>query len=190
MSPLIEIALTQPGPESLWVTFFKSILPGIVAALGIIAAFTTYRQNSRVQASNLLLKLEEHFNQLGSKLFFLEYPETCYAPIAPILSQCMTNPDSLHDDQRKLIMDVDECIRFLYICALNAPDTLHFLKHWPWKWLGSTSRLPHAYMYYLRQLNDRTDKPVLYSYVRKYFPTMSDWLDRNRAALEAQSMPR
>jgi hypothetical protein len=187
MDLLFKVFAETPQPFSL-VTFISSILTTLVAIGGIVIAVRTYRQNSRVQASNLLLKLEEHFNQLGSKLLFLEYAKTCYAPIAPLLTQCMADPDSLSETERQTLMDVDECIRFLFICALNAPQRLHYIDQWPWTWLGSYSQLPYAYVFYLNVLNDEKTRPELFKYVSNYFPQLRYWLGRNNNVLNAPAM--
>jgi hypothetical protein len=83
----------------------------------LLSFLITYRHNVRVRASDPLLKLEEHFNTLGSKLAFLEYKQTCYQPIKDILTRFMAGPDNLSEGERKTLSDIDECIRFLYSCS-------------------------------------------------------------------------
>ncbi len=155
----------------------------IVSGTFLLLSFLiTYRHNVRVRASDLLLKLEEHFNMLGSKLAFLEYKKTCYEPIKDILVRFIECPDNLSESERKTLSDIDDCIRFLYICTLQSGQRIELSGSW-WKTFFNPSRLPHAYHYYLHKLNDKKDRPELVRYVGALFPTLSGWLSRNKDAL-------
>jgi hypothetical protein len=54
--------------------------------------------------------------------------------------------------------------------------------HW-WATVLNPSRLPHAYYYYLRKLNDKAGRPELVEYVNAFFPRLSRWLSRNENVL-------
>jgi hypothetical protein len=152
------------SPETAWVVFVKwaaQILSGLFLLLSFLV---TFRHNVRVRASDLLLKLEEHFNTLGSKLAFLEYRQTCYQPIKDIFVRFVDCPDSLSESERKTLSDIDDCIRFLYICTLQSGDKINLTGSW-WNTFFNQSRLPHAYHYYLNKLNDEEGRPELVRYV-------------------------
>jgi hypothetical protein len=75
----------HPSGDTGWIVFAKWAVQVISGAFLLLSFLLTYRHNVRVRASDLLLKLEDHFNALGPKLFFLEYKQTCYDPVKDIL---------------------------------------------------------------------------------------------------------
>jgi len=172
----------QSPSESGWVVFAKWAFQIISGAFLLLSFLITYRHNVRVRASDLLLKLEEHFNTLGSKLAFLEYKQTCYEPIKDILTRFTARPDNLSEGERKTLSDIDECIRFLYICTLQSGNKIQSNRSSRIAFFNP-SRLPHAYHYYLNKLNDQVGRPELVAYVRAFFPTLSAWLRRNEDVL-------
>ena len=177
----------------------KWAVPSISAVFLGVTFLLTYRHNMNVRAGDLLLKLEEAFVKLGSKLAFLEYKATCYDPdIKRILEVSVSNPDSLKEWQRRYLEDVDQCIRFLYICTLLAgtkiPPThkgkvrqaFGTVKQFflPWR------LVPKAYYFYLDKLVDeKNERPELRKYVWRYFPLLDHWLRRNRVALRSYVIP-
>jgi uncharacterized membrane protein YkgB len=126
--------------------------------------------------------------KLGSKLAFLEYKATCYDPdIKRILDVSVETPDSLNEWERRYLEDVDQCIRFLYICTLHAGTKIPPKGSWSWKQFFFPWRLvPKAYYFYLDKLVDeKKQRPELHKYVAKYFPLLNDWLLRNQVALKS-----
>jgi len=179
----IQIVVNQPAAEPAWVPIAKWSVQFLSGFFILLSFLITYRHNVKVRASDLLLKLEEHFTTLGSKLDFLEFKQTCYEPIKGILVAFCKDPDLLSESERSTLRDIDECIRFLYICSLHAGEKVKLSTgNRIWSMLHP-SRLPHAYYYYLNKLNDKELRPELYEYVRRFFPTFSAWLDRNEDAL-------
>ncbi len=176
-SVVITINPADAGPQ--WVAAAKWAIQ-VLSGLFLLSTFLlTYLQNAKVRAADLLLKLEERFNGLGSKLAFLEYKRECYDPIKGILTSFSKDPDSLSERERDTLRDIDECIRFFYICSLHAGGKLRSIRRNQW----TTSRLPHAYYYYLDKLNDQENRPELYEYLRRFYPNLSNWLDRNKLVL-------
>ena len=172
------------GPaETHWAEAVKWIIQTVSGVFLLGTFLLTYRHNVRVRASDLLLKLEEHFNALGSKLCFLEYKKTCYDPIKGIFTRFCDNPDDLSEAERHTLADIDECIRFLYICSLHAGNRIARRGKSRWYDFVHSSRIPHAYYYYLNIMNDKDHRPELYAYVRRYFPILSRWLETNKDGL-------
>jgi hypothetical protein len=179
----VVVTITQGSAEAQWVAIAKWSVQ-VVSGFFLLATFLlTYRQNAKVRAADLLLKLEERFNSLGSKLAFLEYKRNCYDPIKGILTSFSQDPDNLSESERQTLRDIDECIRFFYICSLHAGETVHSLRRSRWSALLTTSRLPHAYYYYLKKFHDPENRPELGEYVRRFYPNLWKWLDRNKSAL-------
>lgn len=186
----VQIAVSHYTANSPLAQTAKWIVQTFSGVFLLLSFLLTYRHNVQVRASDLLLKLEEHFNSLGSKLAFLEYKQTCYEPIKGILVAFGQDPDLLSENERKTLGDIDECIRFLYICSLHAGDKIHLLgRRRLWDFLHP-SRLPHAYYYYLNKLNDKKHRPELYEYVRRFFPALSAWLHRNQDSLAYPEIPK
>ena len=179
----IFVAVCQRTPVPVWVQGAKWGVQTISGIFLLLSFLITYRHSVKVRAGDLLLKLEETFNKLGSKLDFLEYKQTCYEPIKGILARFRENPDNLLENERRTLGDIDECIRFLYICSLHAGEKIHYVGERPWTHFLYPSRLPHAYYYYLNKLNDNAGRPELYAYVRDFFPAFSTWLTRNKDVL-------
>jgi hypothetical protein len=179
----VQIAVSQWTANSSFAQAVKWVIQTFSGIFLLFSFLLTYRHNVKVRSSDLLLKLEEHFNSLGSKLAFLEYERTCYEPIKGILVAFGQDSDLLSESERKTLGDIDECLRFLYICSLHAGEKVHLLdgrRLWD---VLHPSRLPHAYYYYLNKLNDNEHRPELYEYVRRFFPAFSAWLHRNEDAL-------
>jgi len=193
MQPDILNAYPCPaGSASTLDQLIKWAIPSISAVFLLVTFLMTYLHNMNVRAGDLLLKLEEAFVKLGSKLAFLEYKATCYDPdIKRILGVSVPNPDSLKEWERGYLEDVDQCIRFLYICTLHAgtkipPKGKGRLKQFffPWR------LVPKAYYFYLDKLNDeKKERPELRKYVERYFPLLDDWLRCNQVALKSYVTP-
>jgi hypothetical protein len=108
-----------------WAAVVQSLVAVLSGVLLVTIGLLTYAHNVRVRAGDLLLKLEEAFGRLGSNLAFLEYKATCYdGYVQTILKRATDVPDSLDERQRRTLEDVDQCIRFLYICTLHAGETI------------------------------------------------------------------
>lgn len=179
----VQIAVSQCSANSSFAQAAKWVIQTFSGIFLLLSFLLTYRHNVKVRGSDLLLKLEEHFNSLGSKLAFLEYKRTCYEPIKGILVAFGQDPDLLSESERRTLQDIDECIRFLYICSLHAGEKIHLLDGRRLRDVLHPSRLPHAYYYFLNKLNDKKHRPELYDYVRRFYPTLSGWLHRNEEAL-------
>jgi hypothetical protein len=189
MQPEIINNLNPCSPGSPWIGVLTWAVP-IGSGFFLLATFLlTYMHNVNVRAGDLLLKLEDAFNKLGPKLAFLEYKVCCYEPVKGILQQCVDDSDQLQETERKTLEDMDQCIRFLYICTLHAGDKIFRLGEMSgWRRFFYPSRfVPQAYYYYLNRLNDETGRPELYCYIRTFFPIMRQWLDRNKEALTSYS---
>jgi hypothetical protein len=167
-------------------------IPSLSGAFLLITFLMTYLHNMNVRAGDLLLKLEDAFVKLGSKLAFLEYKGTCYEPdIKRILAVSVSHPDSLNEGERKYLEDVDQCIRFLYMCTLLAGTKIPLngkgkVKQFflPWR------LVPKAYYFYLDKLVDeKTERSELRTYVEKYFPLLNGWLKHNQVALKSYVTP-
>ena len=118
---ILNVYPCPAGSTSTLDELIKWGIPSISAVFLLVTFLMTYLHNMNVRAGDLLLKLEEAFVKLGSKLAFLEYKATCYDPdIKRILDVSVPNPDSLKEWERRYLEDVDQCIRFLYICTLHA----------------------------------------------------------------------
>ena len=174
-------------------TIIKWAIPSLSAVIVLVTFLMTYSHNMNVRAGDLLLKLEEVFVKLGSKLAFLEYKRTCYDPdIKRILKVSVDDPDSLNEWERRYLEDVDQCIRFLYTCTLHAGRTIPLKENaerkqsffrwqlFPWR------LVPQAYYFYLNKLVDeKRERPELVRYVETYFPLLNDWLKANQVALRS-----
>jgi hypothetical protein len=190
IKPILTQDQSKEDQMSMLKEWLKLLVPLFPSLLLLLTFVVTYIHNVNVRAGDLLLKLEETFSKLGSKLTFLEYKATCYDPIKGILRQCISDSNLLQEEERNTLGDLDQCIRFLYICSLLAGDKIHakgktpILKRWT-RSLRPSRHLPLAYYYYLNRLNDHQDRPELCEYVERFFPLMRGWLERNGEALQS-----
>jgi hypothetical protein len=180
---LVEISTTKGGPPADPEPFryiFALYVPDDV--------FAQYECSCRGSSS----QTRGGFVKLGSKLAFLEYKGTCYEPdIKRILAVSVSDPDSLNEGERKYLEDVDQCIRFLYMCTLLAGTEIPLngkgkVKQFflPWR------LVPKAYYFYLNKLVDeKTERPELRTYVERYFPLLNGWLKHNQVALKSYVIP-
>jgi hypothetical protein len=65
---LVVITTSWAAPNGQWVDAAKWAVQVISSFFLLFTFLLTYRQNAKVRAADLLLKLEERFNGLGSKL--------------------------------------------------------------------------------------------------------------------------
>jgi hypothetical protein len=185
----VQLVVNQYTTDSSLAQAAKWLIQTFSGIFILLSFLLTYRHNVKVRASDLLLKLEEHFNNLGAKLDFLEYKRNCYEPIKGIIVAFSRDPDLLSETERTTLRDIDECIRFLYICSLHAGQNISVPGRKRLRNVLHPSRLPQAYYYYFNKLNDKSVRPELYEYVRRFFPTFSEWLDRNEDALAYRDKP-
>jgi hypothetical protein len=183
------IALGRFMAELPWPQIAKWVVQTGAGFFLLSSFLITYRHNAKVRASDLLLKLDEHFNILGAKLAFLEYKQTCYEPVKGILASFSQDPDRLSENERATLRDIDECIRFLYICSLHVGKKIHYPRRRGWTDFLYSTRIPHAYYYYFNKLNDRKDRPELYRYLQLFFPAFSAWLRTNAEILALAGLP-
>jgi hypothetical protein len=177
----INLYFVEPSTHAAGLTWTT-----LVSGIFLLSSFLlTYRLSVHVRAGDLLLKLEDAFSKLGAKLAFLEYRKTCYEPVRDILRKCYETPDELNEAERQTMRDMDEVIRFLYLCTLHAGDTIHPPPKTTIGRLVRPSRLPQAYYFYLGRLTDATDRAELCNYIRKWYPRLHYWLQRNGSALAA-----
>jgi hypothetical protein len=179
----VHIEIANCATQSTGVQTLKWAVQMLSGLFIFMSFLLTYRHSVNVRAGDLLLKLEEAFKTLGMKLGFLEFPKTCYDPIKGILVKFMQDPDYLDQDERSTLADIDTCIRFLYLCTLHTGDTIPTAEGKDWRRFFYGTRVPQAFYYYLNKLNDQQNRPELYSYIRKYYPTLARWLDKNQRAL-------
>lgn len=180
------INVNPDSVESGWNIAARWVFPVISGLFISITFLSTYWYNVSVRKGDLLLKLEDAFIKLGSNLAFLEYKKTCYDPdVKRILQRCTDSPGSLDLDERKMLEDVDQCIRFLYMCTLVAGKKISPYGKEGWRqFFFPSSVVPQAYYFYLDRLNDRKEyRPELRSYIEKYFRLLDDWLSLNKDAL-------
>lgn len=177
----INIYFVKPSTHAAGLTWTT-----LISGLFLLGTFLlTYRLSVHVRAGDLLLKLEDAFSRLGAKLAFLEYRKTCYEPVREILRKAYTAPDELNEAERQTMRDMDEVIRFLYLCTLHAGDTIHPPAKTAFGRLVRPSRLPQAYYFYLRRLTDKTERAELCEYIQQWYPRLHTWLGRNSSALAA-----
>lgn len=177
----VNVYFVPPSPHAAGLTWTT-----LISGIFLLGTFVlTYRLSVHVRAGDLLLKLEDAFSKLGAKLAFLEYKKTCYEPVREILRKCYQSPDELNEAERQTMRDMDEVIRFLYLCTLHAGDTIHRPATTVLGRLVRPSRLPQAYYFYLGRLTDATDRAELCDYIKAWYPRLHYWLTRNRDALAA-----
>jgi hypothetical protein len=177
----INVYFVQPSTHAAGLTWTT-----LISGIFLLASFVlTYRLSVHVRAGDLLLKLEDAFSKLGSKLAFLEYRKTCYEPVREILRKASKAPDELTEGERQTMQHMDEVIRFLYLCTLHAGDTVYPPPKSAFGRLVRPSRLPQAYYFYLRRLTDTKDRKELCEYIEACYPRLHSWLLRNQRALAA-----
>jgi hypothetical protein len=188
MQPEIINNLNPSSAETVLSGWSKLAIPIVVL---LVTYIFTYRYNVEVRAGDLVLKLEEAFIKLGRKLAFLEY-RSCYdGYVQNIFKRCVKNPDELEEHERSTLEDLDQCIRFLYVCALLAGDKIDSAGKMGFKgWFFPSRLIPQAYYFYLNQLNDQKNRSDLGLYVGTFFPVLREWLDRNSAALTSYTKYR
>ncbi|MEO8736970.1 MAG: hypothetical protein ABI380_10565 [Edaphobacter sp.] len=175
-----------------WDIAAKWVVPILSGLFISITFLMTYWYNVSVRAGDLVLKLEEAFIKLGSNLAFLEYKETCYdGDVQSILQRCTDSAGLLDPRQRKTLEDVDQCIRFLFICTLLAGKKIPFHGKRRLRQFFFPSRLvSRAYYFYLDRLSDRKNyRPELRRYIKKYFRLLDEWLLDNKEALASYVTP-
>lgn len=177
----VTVYFVQPSMHTAGIAW-TTLLSGIF----LFGTFVlSYRLSVYVRAGDLLLKLEDAFSRLGAKLAFLEYEKTCYWPVRDILRKGTSAPDELNEAERETMRDMDEVIRFLYLCTLHAGDRIHAPARTALGRLVWPSRLPQAYYFYLGRLRDAKRRKELTEYIKAWYPRLHVWLDKNSDVLAA-----
>jgi len=167
------VKLASEGFDPEWLSGIGEIMTAL-AVLGFgFAGLRQYKEGQRLDAAELLLKMEKEFRLIFDTCNEIELESTYQKNVQPLLKKLNDGTYatlSLLDGERVLMKRLDRALRFFYVCTI-LHDELRVDE-------GVVGR---AYYYWLGIFVHRKE---LHDYVKRDYKRLAQWLEENQARLE------
>lgn len=188
-SAILLLQAAQPTPTTFWprtLVEWSQSVSAVAVVAGGIWALRNYFNAQRLKAAEILLQMETEFRVILPIYELIDVTAAYRTKVAPVL-------DKLHggvpttDEDLKLLIDLDRCLRFFVLCAVLNKD------------LGvEGNALLRSYYYHTGLLAEISDPDAVEDrerralaremhrlawYLSKYYPRLCKWVKANHKNL-------